>query len=78
MRSRLRPIASRFPSSFVVFYGGGSVVYKVVKEFVSGSNSFAIDQEIDTAKEEHSKGYKAGFFASLAVQGFLEEVPAQA
>jgi hypothetical protein len=54
------------------------VVYKVVREFVSGSNSFAIDQEIDTAKEEHSKGYKAGFFASLAVQGFLEEVPAQA
>jgi hypothetical protein len=54
------------------------VVYKVVKEFVSGSKSFAIDQEIDTAKEEHSKGYKAGFFASLAVQGFLEEVPAQA
>lgn len=54
------------------------MVYKVIREFVSGSNSFAIGQEIDTAKEENPKGYKAGFFASLAVQGFLEEVPAQA
>lgn len=53
------------------------VKYKVVREFVSGSNTFAIDQEIDPAKDEGPKAYKAGFFASLASQGFLEEVPAQ-
>lgn len=53
------------------------VVYKVVREFVSGSNVFAVGQEIDTAKDEGPKAYKAGFFASLASQGFLEEVSAQ-
>lgn len=52
------------------------VVYKVVREFVSGSNVFAVGQEIDTAKDEGPKAYKAGFFASLASQGFLEEVQA--